>query len=152
MTELPFKIPPRSRCNATALRMASRKLSHLYDLALAPLGLRSTQFALLAELGRRHDRAPSMKELAEALAMDRSTLGQNMLPLERDGFVETKRDLEDGRSRRMHLTEAGKKKLKEGLPLWATAQNRFEEAVGSGQSEELRNILLTILGNEKLSR
>ena len=42
-----------SPCNATAMRKASRRLTQLYDDALEPCGLRSTQFAILAELDRR---------------------------------------------------------------------------------------------------
>src|ERR1700710_1419289 len=41
-----------SRCNCGALRKASRRISQFYDLALAPCGLKSTQFAMLTEIDR----------------------------------------------------------------------------------------------------
>ena len=53
-------------CCATALRKASRRLTQLYDNALMPSGLRSTQYAILAELGRRADEPPTVQELASA--------------------------------------------------------------------------------------
>lgn len=152
-TDMPqneLKIPPRGVCNATVMRMASRRMSHLYDTALSPIGLRSTQFSLLAELGRRQGDPPTMMELAQTMAMERSTLGQNMLPLERDGFVVQRRDIEDGRRRRLHLTPEGREKLVAGLPLWEKAQRRFEEAVGSMSTEELRKILLAIISSHRL--
>jgi len=40
------------RCNCTALRKASRRISQLYDAALAPSGLKITQRAILAQVAR----------------------------------------------------------------------------------------------------
>ena len=40
-----------SLCCATATRKASRRLTQLYDDVLEPCGLRSTQAAILVELG-----------------------------------------------------------------------------------------------------
>ena len=40
-----------SRCNCTALRKASRRVSQLYDTALAPSGLKTTQRTILAQIG-----------------------------------------------------------------------------------------------------
>ena len=53
-----------SPCYATAMRKASRRLTQLYDDALEESGLRSTQFAILAELDRRSKEPPTMAELA----------------------------------------------------------------------------------------
>jgi DNA-binding MarR family transcriptional regulator len=142
MLENDLEIPPRGVCNATAVRMASRKLSHLYDTALAPVALKATQFSLLAELGRRQSSPPTMKELARAMAMERSTLGQNMLPLEREGLVQQRNDTEDGRKRRLYLT---------GLPLWENAQRRFEEVLGTATASELRDILTKIASSNELA-
>ena len=75
------------RCNCTALRKASRRMSQFYDSTLVPSGLRSTQFAMLAELDRRADTPPTIRELSEALVMDQSTIGQNLRPLGREGLI-----------------------------------------------------------------
>jgi DNA-binding MarR family transcriptional regulator len=130
--------------------MASRKVSHLYDVALAPVGLKGTQFSLLAEVARREHEPPRMKDLAETLVMDRSTLGQNAQPLQRDGFIVLIRDEEDGRSRQVHLTEKGRSILVEGLRLWEEVQVRIEKALGHVESRELRNMLMALVENEKL--
>jgi DNA-binding MarR family transcriptional regulator len=151
MLENDLEIPPRGVCNATAVRMASRKLSHLYDTALAPVALKATQFSLLAELGRRQSSPPTMKELARAMAMERSTLGQNMLPLEREGLVQQRNDTEDGRKRRLYLTSRGRDKLVTGLPLWENAQRRFEEVLGTATASELRDILTKIASSNELA-
>ncbi len=70
-----------NRCNCTALRKASRRMSQFYDAALAPSGLRSTQFSILADLARRGDTPPTIRELSETLVLDQSTIGQNLRPL-----------------------------------------------------------------------
>ncbi len=57
-----------NRCNCTTLRKASRRISQLYDMALAPSGLKTTQRAILAQISRSE---PTMVgALAEALVMD----------------------------------------------------------------------------------
>lgn len=145
-----MKIPPRSRCNATVLRMASRKLSHMYDVALAPIGLKATQLSLLAELARRKGKPYTLKELADSLVMDRSTIGQNIRPLERDRYVKTDRDAEDGRNRLVRLTVDGESILTQGLKIWGSVQEKFELAVGKAESEALRGVLAALIENESL--
>ena len=95
-----------TRCNCHALRQAMRRVTQLYDHALAPAGLRVTQFSLLARL---HELGPmSMKALAEALVMDRATLGHNLRPLEAEGLVVVAVG-KDRRSRLVTLTPEGRK-------------------------------------------
>ena len=66
----------RGRCNCAAMRKASRRLSQLYDAALAPSKLKSTQFAIFYEIELRADEPPTISDLATALVMDQSTIGQ----------------------------------------------------------------------------
>src|SRR5437016_3902970 len=79
---------PRASCTCGSLRKASRRISQFYDSALAPAGIKSTQFAILSEVARGSIAGPvTMCELAAAMVMDRSTLGHNLRPLERDDLV-----------------------------------------------------------------
>src|SRR5207237_6455151 len=73
-------------CNCLAIRQASRHVTQFYDQLLAPSGLRTTQFAILGRL-QRSGPMP-INALAAVLVMDRTTLGRNILPLERDGVIE----------------------------------------------------------------
>src|ERR1700716_1246380 len=74
-----------SVCNCTALRKASRRISQLYDAALAPSGLKTTQRAILAQI--RRSEATTVGNLAEALVMDAGALAHTLKPLERDGLI-----------------------------------------------------------------
>jgi DNA-binding MarR family transcriptional regulator len=137
-------------CNATALRKASRRLSQLYDSALEQCGLRSTQLAILVDLNNRTEEPPTLAELAEALVIERSALGHTLRPLEREGWVVLQQG-KDRRQRHVVITPKGKTKCKEGLRLWATAQDRFEEIYGRSEAAALRRTLLGIAHHERLT-
>lgn len=141
-----------SICNATALRKASRRVSALYDEALKPIGLKTTQFAILAELGRRRADPPTMRALADALVMDRSGLGHTLRPLERDGYLGFRDDEADRRRRLVVLTRKGIDALAEGRALWRSAQDRFDAVYGAEEANALREVLLGIAEDGRLAR
>jgi len=143
------EFPDASPCSATAMRKASRRLTQLYDTALESSGLRSTQYAILSELERRAKEPPTMRELADALAMDRSALGHNLRPLERDGLIALEEG-DDRRRRHVVLTPVGKAKQRECKRLWHLAQERFHEVYGDGEAAALRNTLLSIAHDDRL--
>jgi DNA-binding MarR family transcriptional regulator len=143
-----FRISP---CNATALRKASRRLTQLYDTALEPTGLRSTQFAILVELANGSADPPTLAELADALATDRSSLGHNLRPLEREGFIVLREGATDRRRRHIALTSKGRTKWREALRLWQVAQDRFEHVFGVSEAAALRATLLGIAHHERLA-
>src|SRR5690349_15218480 len=118
-----------SRCNCTALRKASRRISQLYDTALASSGLRTTQRAILAQISRSEP--TTMGALAEALVMDSGALAHTLKPLERDGLLAVAVDPGDRRNRLISLTRHGRTRLAETDALWANAQRGFEAAFGA---------------------
>lgn len=124
-------------CNCTALRKASRRLSQLYNTALAPVGLRSTQYSLLLELSQHVESPLTVNEVAKLMVMDRSTLVRCIKPLERELLISM-----DSRNQRhvrlVLLTELGKTKMEEARPLWQDAQDLFEAQFGSGEAADLR--------------
>ena len=69
-------------CNCFAVRSAARHVSQVYDQFLASSGLRTTQFSILAKLKQKGPL--TINALAREMVMDRSTLGRNILPLQRD--------------------------------------------------------------------
>jgi len=125
-----------SQCNCTALRKASRRISQLYDTALAPSGVKTTQRAILAQIGRSEP--VTVGALAEALVMDSGALAHTLKPLERDGLLAVAVDPADRRNRLISLTQQGRAKLAETDALWAKAQRGFEAAFGRADSEALR--------------
>src|ERR1700748_2603627 len=95
-----------SKCTCFAVRRAARALTQMYDAALAPAGIRSTQYTILATVGDRTDM--SVHDLANAMVMDRTTMGRNLRLLERDGLVVLNVADEDRRRLDIALTRKGK--------------------------------------------
>ena len=126
-------------CNCYAVRAAARHVSQFYDQVLAPTGLRTTQFSMLAKLKRKGPL--SINALAADMVMDRTTLGRNILPLQRDGLVRIEPDVADRRAKVLHLTKAGEKRLHAAREKWAVAQERFETVFGRRRAAELRALL-----------
>src|SRR5262249_61843346 len=94
----------RVECAGGELRRASRAISRFYEAALAPLDLTATQFSLLVAV---HLAGPiPLSRLAEAPALDRTSLYRAIKPLVRPRSVRTQ-PRRTGRERTASLTAAG---------------------------------------------
>jgi DNA-binding MarR family transcriptional regulator len=136
-------------CYVTALRKASRRMTALYDDALAPAGLRSTQYAILCELA---DGGPvTINGLARALVLDRSGLGHSLRPLQRDGLIQLDKDPADRRSVDVTLTEQGRQKYEQARALWQSAQDHVIAVLGTSVADQLRGQVNGIAEDERLT-
>ena len=117
-------------CVGFNTRRATRLVTQYYDKALAPAGIRSTQYSLLSLLAMMGE-AP-MQEVAYVLAMDRTTLTRNLNPLVRAGLVKVQVG-SDRRSRPLTLTPKGRSTLEKALPYWEAAQSRIVDELGAKQ-------------------
>jgi len=138
--------PQPEICTCLALRQAARHVSQSYDRLLAPSGLRTTQFSILVKL-RQHG-ALTINALAGALVMDRTTLGRNILPLERDGLIAVAPGDEDRRRKELRLTDAGRARLRAAAKLWAGAQRSFEASFGAKRTAALHALLHDVATRE----
>jgi DNA-binding MarR family transcriptional regulator len=118
------------------LRQAARHLTQFYDQVLAPSGLRTTQFSILAKLDRLGPM--TINNLAKGLVLDRTTLGRNILPLQRHGLIAVLRSAADRRSKELRLTKAGQRRFRAAAKLWVQAQQRFEAVFGAPRASALR--------------
>src|SRR2546426_9182355 len=109
-----------SPCVCSTLRMVSRAVTQLYDDVLRPSGLRVTQFSILAAIARKGE--ANLRQLADTLAIDQTTLTRSLNLLERDRVIE-RVPHPDGRIKAMRLTARGRKTLEVARPLWAQAQD-----------------------------
>jgi DNA-binding MarR family transcriptional regulator len=115
-------------CACTKLRRSARVISTLYDDALGPTGLTVAQFAMLRTLGRIGP--SSLTQYAAATGHDRSTLNRTIRPLEQAGYLESSGG-RDQRARIVEVTDAGRVAVRRAEPLWATAQEKIEAALGA---------------------
>lgn len=139
-------------CTCLHLRRMARQSTQHYDAMLAPIGLTIGQFGLLAQLYGAEMFLPglSLKALAERVHMDPTTLNRTLKPLEASELIHNRQDPENGRARLVNLTDAGRSRLAQAVPLWAAAQEGLTDAVGRETVVALNGLLE--LSSQKLRR
>jgi DNA-binding MarR family transcriptional regulator len=138
--------PTTNDCNCLALRQAARHVTQFYDQCLASSGLRTTQYSILVRLNRHGPM--TINALASDLVMDRTTLGRNILPLDRDGLITIVKGGADRRRKELHLTPVGAERMSLAYDQWTEAQARFEATYGSDRAAELRNLLGAVVASD----
>ena len=114
-------------CTCLNLRAAARMITQHYDHRFRQVGLRSTQYNLLAAV--EASGPVGMTQLADILGMDRTTLNRDLQPLKRDELVVVRKG-KDRRLRLVELTSVGTERLEEGHPIWRELQDNFHRSVG----------------------
>ncbi len=142
--------PNLSDCNCLAVRQAARYVTQLYDRHLAQSGLRTSQYGILVRLKRLGPM--TINELAAELVMDRTTLGRNIRPLERDGLITITPGRSDRRIKELRLTEAGEARFQESRRAWVEAQRGFERGFGPERSAQLRGLLRALVDSGLLPK
>lgn len=143
--EIAAPLPPatvheiRDRCLCLATQRAARRLARRFDRLFAPLGLTNGQFSLMVALSGNWN--PRLRELADFLAVDPTTLTAAVKTLRRGGFVELIGDAGDARVRRPRLTDAGRAVLLEAVPLWRAEHARLDAELGAQEASEAARLL-----------
>jgi DNA-binding MarR family transcriptional regulator len=113
-------------CACTSFRKASRAVTQLFDEALQPSGLRSTQLILLLEIVIIEP--ATVPRLARKLVMDPSTVTRNLQPLVKRGIIAS---VAGDRNQTFRLTALGHETLERAVPLWERTQTAFVERIGA---------------------
>lgn len=135
--------PVSGGCSSQKLRQLSRRVSQHFDHIVGEAGLKNTQYSLLTRIVSRGPVRPG--ELADLLQMDASTLTRNLQPLVAQGWVVVGPG-DDGRSRFVTATEAGRAKRVEAQKEWRRAQRAFAERVGEDRVARLHALIDECLG------
>ena len=131
------------RCACTILRQAARVATQHFDQALAASGLRISQLSVLTTL--RYVGPKTINELAEIMVLDRTTLGRNMRPLQRDGFIAIEAGKDDRRTKKLVLTKKGETIALRAMDSWGDAQTSFEKAIGVENAIALSKLLRQVV-------
>ncbi len=134
-------LPASGECACMNLRKTARLIAQFYDQRLQPGGLRNTQFTLLVVLD--HLSPVSIKNLADHMGMDRTTLTRNLRLLERDNYI-TACPGKDARVRMISLTEKARAAINETRPYWQQAQAEFLQKFGEERWADMREGLTDI--------
>ena len=109
-------------CLALNLKRTARVVSAVYEDAVRPSGVRSTQFSILATIAVNPQ--VSIAQLADWIDADRTTVQRSIGILERQKWILVQ-NAASGNVRRLSLTSEGQKKLAEAYRLWDRAQRRM---------------------------
>jgi len=132
----------RDTCLCLHTQRAARALARRFDDAFRGIELTSGQFSLLMALNRRE--APRISDLAMLLAMDRTTITANVKPLARRRLLKLAVDKDDRRSRRLHLTDAGRALLVTAVAIWRKENRRLERSLSARGATQLRAELMAL--------
>jgi DNA-binding MarR family transcriptional regulator len=128
-----------THCTAAKVRRLSRRITQIYDEALAPHGLTIGQMGLLATLRRRE--GIGVGTLAERLSADASTVSRLLKPLLAAGLIGIDPDPADRRAKHVRLTEAGHARRAAAFTGWTAAQAQVQQTLGEGRLAALRFIV-----------
>jgi DNA-binding MarR family transcriptional regulator len=131
-------VPAPVGCTSLKLRQLSRRVSQHYDHIVGATGLKTSQYSLLSHVVKLGPLRPG--ELAGHMEMDASTLTRNLQPLAAQGWVEVGPG-DDGRSRFVSATDAGRDKRAEAQREWKRAQLALNERLGAATVAQLHELL-----------
>jgi len=132
----------RRMCACDQLRRATRGVTQVYDNAVGPSGLRITQLPIFVGLASEGDLPLTV--LADALALDRTTLTRNLKVLEDRGLIRTYEREDDARVRMVSITLEGSTMLTGALERWEAVQEFVESQFGRDRLEALGDELAAL--------
>jgi DNA-binding MarR family transcriptional regulator len=132
----------RAMCACNQLRRATRAVTQLYEIGMAPSGVKVTQLPILVALGSEGDLP--ITRLAGALSLDRTSLTRNLGVLEARGLIRIVEHEDDARVRMVSLTRDGARVLSGALASWEEMQNVVQERFGTPRLEALYDELVAL--------
>ncbi|NIP39486.1 MAG: winged helix-turn-helix transcriptional regulator [Candidatus Dadabacteria bacterium] len=140
-----FNLSNVRECTACAgfnTRKLNRVITQIFDDAFKDIDFRSTQFTPLVMIFAN---GPiTVNKLSENLVMDRTTLGRNLKPLERDGLIKIEPGI-DKRQKLISITDKGIKLLNRAYPIWQKTQKKILNQIGEtnwqGMLKEINTLL-----------
>lgn len=133
-------------CTNLRVRQLMRRVSQHYDVELASVGLKTTQYSLLSHVHKLGSSRPG--DLARAMKVSASTLTRNLKPLVDAGWL-VMAEGRDARSRSVAITPAGLAKRQQARQLWRLAQDTLTQRLGGQRILSLHALIdesLALLG------
>ena len=131
-------VPAPIGCTNLKLRQLSRRVSQHYDRIVGVSGLKTSQYSLLSHIVKLGPVRPG--DLAAQMEMDASTLTRNLQPLVALGWAEVGPG-DDGRSRCVTATDAGRAKRAEAQREWKRAQLALNQQLGTARVARLHALI-----------
>lgn len=123
------------------LKRASEELLKLYTKTIAPAGVTPVQYLILLRI---HElQSGSLREIADAIGVDRSTLARTIRPLEKNGLVKDNKPV-GARNGVLVLTPEGETVFRNAQALWNEAQDIVAARLGKEGVDTYSDFLKTV--------
>jgi DNA-binding MarR family transcriptional regulator len=123
------------QCLARKVRQASRVICSLYDEALRPHGIKTSQFNLLVAIGLLSDITPG--ELGMRFSLEKSTVSRNVERMRVKGWLESRPKSEARRGVTYRLSRKGRALMERALPDWNAAEVNARSLLGKSGVQAL---------------
>lgn len=124
-------------CLAVRIRMLNRIITSIYDDALRPLGITTSQINMLTATNRLGP--VGQTRLAEVLHLEKSTLSRNLSLMKKRAWVRVLPG-EDDRTHTVAITARGRRLLEQALPSWRRAQRAAVDILGEEGAAMLKTV------------
>lgn len=135
---------PMGEFTGFLLNVAALRARETFATAMQDLGLQGTQFAALVLIDA--DPGMTQQDLVAATAIDPSTMVSMLDQLELAGLAERRPHPTDRRKRALHLTAAGRRKLKTARSAGERVTQDIFAALEPPELAELHRILRKLTG------
>ena len=115
------------QCIAVRLRMLSRAVTRIYNQALRPYGLTTSQMNILVAISCLGE--ARQQDVCQALHLEKSTLSRDVARMRSQGWLDAISG-EDGRTALLRITPAGRRLLEAAIPAWQQAQEQATALLG----------------------
>ena len=123
-------------CIAVRMRLLNRVITGVYDDALRPLGLKTSQLNILVATAYLGLARPA--EICRRLKMDLSTLSRNVERMRARGWIEVHEDEKDARAHPFRVSAKGRRLLEKAFPAWEQAQEKAKDLLGRSEVAALK--------------
>src|SRR5215510_4707824 len=118
------------QCIAVRLRMLSRAVTRIYNQALRPYGLTTSQMNILVAISCLGE--AKQQDVCQALHLEKSTLSRDVARMRSQGWLDDVPGT-DGRTVLLRITPAGRRLVEEAIPAWQQAQAQATTLLGERQ-------------------
>lgn len=139
-------VPNEPRRLGYLLKHAQKRYGEMTSEALAPLGLDGRSWAALNCLDEQHGH--SQREVAELLAVDRTTMVALVDGLQGAGLVERRPHRDDRRKNTVVLTDKGRDSRRRGARLIDDCESRFLRGLDKSDAARFRSALEAVITAE----
>jgi MarR family transcriptional regulator, transcriptional regulator for hemolysin len=125
--------------------LAARGFARLAEARLKPMGLGVGHLPVLVAL--RAGEASTQRDLARFARIEQPPMAQMLARMERDGLIRRTPDPNDGRSRRVFLTDAALARLPEAIDVLFQGNRDALEGFSEAEAEQFLGLLTRLLAN-----